>query len=740
MLRLKNIRLSTKLFGLLWLIGVIPVLTLWGMGQYQANKVLGLQDTSRLESVSHVVVTNIQRYVTERRTDMETLVQIISERLRQLRVNQETLRDLKKERIETFFDNHLQDVTLLAGNPDFIKRVAAIDWIYRQAGRKNDNKYWRENVEGFAPWIKGGQTSLGVEDLYFVSQMGDVVYSLSHQNELGQNIHHAPLKETGLARVFRQAMEAPAIQDFQPYAPANHAPSAFIGAPVKKDGGIIGAVIIRISRPVLTQLLRAGMDPTSTNGVIVAAMDGLRSDPLPAPLDPLKNPSFQEALKGNIGHSIALGMQKQLLISTWSPLRIKGLSWVIMTEVETSQLLTQQTKENKNGLQKFSDTSGYYDLFLIHPDGTVFYSTARQADHNTNLLTGKYATTNLGQLVGKVLKSKQFGMSDLVPYPPSDNQPAIFMAQPVIENNQVVMVAALQLPPDAITGLMHHSAPSGPIQTFLVGQDQLLRSDAFTDPANPATKTAFIGGSIASIVSPTAISNALEGKTGSQETIHTNGKRLLSVYAPLPLDGFTWVVISQTEPDQINLLSNPNLTPFAIFMGGVLFLVILGFLVIRSDLLHPLMDISTTLNRMASGHFESFVGSTRKDELGVLSRSVATVSDEITQAGQRIQNATEPLAAPIRRLATIAISLSRETTTGLETIHEAKNDLERVNELLKRNAASAKEIVLITKTLFEITKGPLKQAISYFSPRDDSSSLSDPLMEPTANDSTTPAS
>jgi len=44
---------------------------------------------------------------------------------------------------------------------------------------------------------------------------------------------------------------------------------------------------------------------------------------------------------------------------------------------------------------------GYYDLFLINPDGYCFYPVAKESDYQTNLINGQYADTGLAPMLHK---------------------------------------------------------------------------------------------------------------------------------------------------------------------------------------------------------------------------------------------------------------------------------------------------------------------------------------------------
>ncbi|MBF0127154.1 MAG: cache domain-containing protein, partial [Magnetococcales bacterium] len=337
MIRLQDIHLRPKLTALLFLTGLIPLMTLWWMERHQADRTLTQQATSRVETARNVGISSIKRYFSERRADMETLTQLAAERHLQAVQHLETLRDLKKARIEAYLEQRVTEVDQLAANADFMKRVAAIDWIFRQGGRKIDNKHWRETVEGFSPLYDGQKNASGQEELYFVSAQGDVVYSMAHRSELGQNVLQKPLSDTGLAKAYRAGLEGVALLDFQPYAPANNASNAFFAAPVKKEGTTIGVVITRVSRQVLTQLMQAGMPPDALEEHYLAAADGLRSDPVLTTGVTPKPPLLTIALEGKTGHGSAIGLHGQPVVAAWAPVTVRGLRWVVIAERELTR-------------------------------------------------------------------------------------------------------------------------------------------------------------------------------------------------------------------------------------------------------------------------------------------------------------------------------------------------------------------------------------------------------------------
>jgi methyl-accepting chemotaxis protein len=131
----------------------------------------------------------------------------------------------------------------------------------------------------------------------------------------------------------------------------------------------------------------------------------------------------------------------------YDPLKIKGLNWASVSKINLEEAISTKIEgAEKDFFAGYIKKYGYYDLFLINPNGFCFYTVAKETDYHTNLVDGKYADSNLGRLVQQVLKSKQYAMADFAPYAPSNNEPAAFVAQPVVQDGNVEVVVALQLP------------------------------------------------------------------------------------------------------------------------------------------------------------------------------------------------------------------------------------------------------------------------------------------------------
>lgn len=145
-------------------------------------------------------------------------------------------------------------------------------------------------------------------------------------------------------------------------------------------------------------------------------------------------------------------------------------------------------------LKSLNKLLGFYDLFIISDDGTVFYTVAKEPDYGTNLRTGPYRSSGLAQLFDKTLTSSgTVFLQDFSAYAPSNGQAAAFIGQAMQVNGRHIVVAA-QVSIDRINRVMQIREGMGQTgETYLIGPDNRMRSDSFLDPVNRTVVASFAG-------------------------------------------------------------------------------------------------------------------------------------------------------------------------------------------------------------------------------------------------------
>jgi methyl-accepting chemotaxis protein len=198
-------------------------------------------------------------------------------------------------------------------------------------------------------------------------------------------------------------------------------------------------------------------------------------------------------------------------------------------DFSSAEKLKSSADSNHDFFKKFISTYGYYDFFIIDDSGDIFYTVTKEADYQTNLLSGTYSHSGLGTLYKKVQNNHNFAMSDFNRYAPSNNEPAGFIALPFTSSSGRKVVIALQLSIDKINHLMQQRAGMGDSgESYLVGSDLLMRSDSFLDPKGHSVIASFAGNVKQNGVNTESAKLAISGKTGHKIITDYNGNPVLS--------------------------------------------------------------------------------------------------------------------------------------------------------------------------------------------------------------------
>jgi methyl-accepting chemotaxis protein len=195
----------------------------------------------------------------------------------------------------------------------------------------------------------------------------------------------------------------------------------------------------------------------------------------------------------------------------------------------------------------FVTERGYYDFFLISPDGDIHYSVGKEDDFATNLMTGPYRDTGLGEVFRQVIAAPEgdtVRVSDMQAYAPSGGVPAMFLARAMYDGDGALIgVIALQAPTQKIHSIMQFDAGMGETgETYLVGQDYLMRSDSRFSEESTVLKQ--------SVESDTT-RRALRGEYGVAFTTDYRGVEVLSAYSSMPVGETSWAVMAEVDKAEI---------------------------------------------------------------------------------------------------------------------------------------------------------------------------------------------
>jgi len=391
----------------------------------------------------------------------------------------------------------------------------------------------------------------------------------------------------------------------------------------------------------------------------------------------------------------------ELLVTDLSHLHNKYIAedkvngpWGISNMPEVQALYAEHDEYFKN----FINSNNYYDLFIIcAKHGHVMYTVARESDLGSNVKTGPLRDSGLGKAWKKAIESKQIALIDTAPYAPSNGEPAMFMSYPIkAHNGEISGVVVLQIAADGIDKVMQERTGMGKTgETYLVGQDKLMRSDSYLDPTNHSLKASFKNPSLGR-VDTIASNEAIQGKSDTKIIIDYNGNRVLSSYTPIKFHGVKWNLIS--EIDELEVLQPVyELRNNALILGSVFFIISIIIAIILSYL------ISNPIIKAVKSIMEA------NDQVVSASSQISASSLSLADGVSRQSSNTEEVSATVEQSTTInaqnaenskvANNLAKETREAAEQGNKKGSEL--INSMQAINESSEK-ISKIIKTIDEI--------------------------------------
>lgn len=554
--------------------------------------------------------------------------------------------------------------------------------------RSSDASRYSELHARVHPIIRNFLEKFGYYDIFLVdSATGDIVYSVFKELDYGTSLIDGPYAQTNFGEAFRQAnaasnKDAVILADYAKYTPSYEAPAGFIASPIYDGRKKIGVALFQMPIDRLNAIMgeRAGLGKTGET-YLVGPDKLMRSDTYLDPehhsvLASFKHPekgkvettAADAALGGRTGAEVINDYNGNPVLSAYAPVKVGGFTWGLLAEIDVAEAFSPVDDKGEAFFAKYRQMYGYYDLFLINPDGFIFYTVAKEADYQTNIIEGKYSGSNLGRLVRGVIGTGQFGAADFEPYAPSNDEPAAFIAQPVVHNGKVEAVVALQLSLEAINGIMQEREGMGKTgETYLVGGDKLMRSDSYLDPANHSVKASFANPS-AGKVDTRAANDALAGKEGTGIIIDYNGNPVLSAYTPVKIGDIRWAMLVEIDEKEVisESVAAENLLR-RIRMIGIVSMIIVTAVILMGVLITG--NMSKTLRRITYSLNEG-------------SDQVASASGQVSSASQSLAEGASEQAASIEETSASLEEMSSMTRQNAENAHQADTLMKTTNQVV----------------------------------------------------------
>ena len=313
---MKNLKLKQKLIGLFLVLGILPVLVL--------AIISIINSSSAIEQLAFNQLVSVQK--------------------------------MKHNEIARYFEQRKSDISVYAKNSAVVEATQRFINAFNESGLNGDK--WQKWKHFHGPKFKKYIDAYGYYDLFIISNKGDIVFSVTEEPDLGQNLISGSLSKSGLAEVFNKGKSDYALSDVKWYYPSNQ-PASFISHPVINESGeLAGVLAYQLSMKQIDEIMHQREGMGETGEIYLVGSDfRMRSDSY---IDPsghsvvasfkgnvdengVKTPASEKAVKGESGAEIINDYHGNSVLSVYAPLDLSsGIRWAVIAEIDKDEAFAKR--------------------------------------------------------------------------------------------------------------------------------------------------------------------------------------------------------------------------------------------------------------------------------------------------------------------------------------------------------------------------------------------------------------
>ncbi len=617
-----GIGIKTKLLFWQLLIALTPMVVIGVISYSLSSRALEKQSIDNLESTLVLQKKALENYFSERTRNLENLVDDVQILEQKEFSKMEAIKLQKQKQISSFFEDHFRKIRAFTDNQQQKEAFSTLSApaFFAAANKKYSPIYKR--------WLKDQK----LDSLMMVSVEGQIFYSNDSVVKSGISLK----ENTGTPEfeAFQKGVQDISFTDFVPSPLRNNTPAAYFSIPVKKDKKTIGVLLFHLHNDSFAQILQHDSTLGESGEIYLVGPDGMfRSNSEYYEESTLVNPNFlvdtesvAEGLAEINGERVIINYRGAYVLSSFMPVKVGDKTWVLIVEIDQVEAMTPRQKgKDSDYFAAYADKYGYPDLYLLDPDGYIFYSAAHNVDYRTNILTGEFQESSFANVVKKVLESQNMVISDMSRYEPAGQNPTAFFAMPLLQDNQVEMVVALRIPIQQINSVMEtHSGLSETGDSYLVGPDKLWRTESMRT-TNYNVASTLLNADLPVDTRP--VKEALAGNSGTGITENGIGEKVLASWKPFAFQGLRWAIVNEVSQAEISKPVTRLLrTNTMLAAGGIVAILLFSFLV-SGTITRQVGAIMSVISKVEDGDYDTRAEVISKDELGTMASSFNEMID-----------------------------------------------------------------------------------------------------------------
>lgn len=420
---------------------------------------------------------------------------------------------------------------------------------------------------------------------------------------------------------------------------------------------------------------------------------------------------------------------------------------IIDAMVEFSQSANQYDAEKKQNMETVLQSSGYNNVYQkYHPtflnfinkleqgdiilvdskSGNVLYSSSKEADYGTSLITGPYKNTNVAKAFETANNSsdKNFStITDFEFYSPSNNKPIACITSPIYKGDEKIGVLIFKWGTNKIDNIVSSNnnweslklGNSGEIA--LIGSDYKVRnntrflSDESDEKIKEAKSTILL-----KEIRTKGTEEVMLGKTDVDTYFDYHNIESIVSYTPLNIDNLKWAVLVKIDKaEAFQSVTKLKTTTMLVLVIAIIVIIILS-VIISSNIATPMKRMATVAYKISQGDLTVEVQEEkRSDEIGILTTAISNMLKNIREQTKEIINVVNVLSSSVSE---ITVSLTQVTSGTMEsssavsettaTVEEVKQTVYLASEKTKNVSNNAKNSVAIFRAGSKATQDTLE--------------------------------
>lgn len=346
--------------------------------------------------------------------------------------------------------------------------------------------------------------------------------------------------------------------------------------------------------------------------------------------------------------------------------------------------------------------SNYSDIFLVDLNGDVVYSVTKQANFATNLLSGPYQSSGLGNTFAKIKRRLDGGQKPQQIFEFTDfgrneltGQVVAYLAAPVMQYDYVRGVVIFELLPDKLNQIMAEREGLGATgETILIGPDKRMRANAWLAPEFSVENS--FSPDFRPLQTPLII-KALSGEQGVGPFLSYHDDEVLAAYTQVKVFDTEWAFIAEISTSEAYAPIRQLETLVILLGAGSLLLLILFSRWLSHSITAPLRSLTAAAEQVADGALDHPITIPRTDDdIDRLAQAFRHMQRSVKDKIELIERQTQELQQQVKLTHKQNLSLQQADKLKDEllanTSHELRTPIHGIKGMAESMLASQQDL------------------------------------------------